>query len=92
LTFRSRSALFGGALLTVLPLASSPHASIQLQTTPTKILGTWDDKHSIWDSASEGEEPLRIDGIDQQARGLALQWLDHESEGPSYVAVTSEVR
>jgi hypothetical protein len=50
--------LFDGALLIVLPLASSPHASIQLQMTPTMILGAWDDKHYIWDSTSEGEEPL----------------------------------
>jgi hypothetical protein len=51
--------LFDGALLIVLPLASSPHASIQLQMTPTTILGTWDDKHYIWDSASAATSGVR---------------------------------
>jgi len=74
--------LFDGALLIVLPLTSSPHASIQLRVTATLILGTWDDKHLIWDSVSEGEEPLRVDGIHQQARVLALKWLDHEIRRP----------
>jgi hypothetical protein len=74
--------LYNGALLIVLPLASSPHASIQLQVTPTTILGTWDDKHSNWHCTSEGEEPLRIDGIDQRARTQALRWPDHEIRRP----------
>jgi hypothetical protein len=78
----SLTELFDGALLIVLPLVSSPHASIQLQVSPTMILGTWDDKHYIWDSTSVGQEPLWIDGIDPQARALALQWLGHEIRRP----------
>ena len=74
--------LFDGALIILLPLSSSPHASIQMQVTPTTILGTWDDKHYIWDSTSEGDEPLRVDGTDGQARALALRWLDQQIRRP----------
>lgn len=74
--------LFEGALLIVLPLISSPHASIQLQMTSTMILGTWDDKHLIWDNTGDGEEPLRVEGVDESARAVALAWLDHEIHRP----------
>jgi hypothetical protein len=74
--------VFDGAVLIVLPLANSPHASIQLQVTPTMIFGTWDDKHYIWDSTNPEQAPLRVKGIDQQARAAALRWLDHEIRRP----------
>jgi hypothetical protein len=74
--------LFGGALLIVLPLASSLHASIQLQMTSSQILGTWDDKHYLWDSTPDGGEALRVEGVDSRARARALAWLDHEIRRP----------
>lgn len=37
--------VFDGALLIVLPLISSLHASNQVQIRARRILGTWDDKH-----------------------------------------------
>lgn len=59
----------------MLPLVSVPHASIQLQVRATQILGTWEDKHYLWDTTPEGGEALRVDGIDREARAQALGWL-----------------
>lgn len=74
--------LFDGAVIILLPLSSSPHASIQMQIRSTTILGTWDDKHYIWDSTSEGDEPLRVNGTDEQARAVALTWLNQQIRRP----------
>lgn len=75
--------VFHGSLLILLPLAHSPHIGIQVQMTPSMILGTWDDKHYIWDSTREGEEDLRVEGVDEQSRSEALVWLEHEMRRPA---------
>lgn len=46
--------------------------------TDEAIFGTWDDKHYLWDATRDGEEPLRVQGVDQAARAEAIRWLDRQ--------------
>lgn len=75
--------VFHGALLILLPLRQSPHVGIQLQMTPTAILAAWEDKHYVWDSTPEGEEGLRVEAVDTDARSEALTWLERELRRPA---------
>lgn len=74
--------VFDGELLIVLPLISSLHASIQLQITSQRILGTWDDKHYTWDNTPDGREAFSVEGVDCHNRAQALTWLDHQIRRP----------
>lgn len=69
-------------LYIVLPLIGSPHASLQVRMNQSRILATWEDKHYVWDDTADGEEALRVDGVDEPARRRVIAWLVEQMRRP----------